>query len=131
MPRFTAAGIGVLVVAVLVAVALAIAGGPGSQVAVDEQDGPVGGTACSGAATIEGTLDSNASWVITGSTATQGRHVVWPNGYAARQTSNGLQLLNQDGRVVARVGDHVVIAGSDGPDERWLACRDTPAVVAP
>lgn len=131
MPRFVFVGSGVAVIALLVAVAWNLAGGSTTLVGVDTQDGPVGGIACAASATIEGTLDDNASWLITGSMATDGRHVVWPNGYAARQTSAGLELLNADGAVVARVGDRVRVAGSEGTDGRWFACADTPAELAP
>jgi hypothetical protein len=131
MSRFASAGIVALVAAVLVAVGWSVAGGSGTLVAVDVQDGPRGGSPCADAATIEGTLDSNASWVISGSAATVGWHVVWPNGYAARQTSAGLELLNADGAAVARVGDRVRVAGSEGSGGRWFACADAPAVLAP
>lgn len=39
-------------------------------------------------------------------------HVVWPNGYSARQEQDGIVLLDPSGRVVAHQGEYISSAGS-------------------
>ncbi len=133
MRKITPAGL--IVLALLAAGCAANAGESATSYAVAVQDGPRGGTACGGTTTIEGTLASTKRWLIgltpVGADAGTIRGVLWPRGYAARATGPSLELVNQDGRAVATVGDRVRIGGRDGVDGVWLACRDTPAVVSP
>lgn len=119
--------------ALIVAGCSANAPGSGTLVQITTQDGPRGGSACSGLTTIEGTLAGNGDRVFTAAAGASsgGVGIAWPNGYAARQAGSVIELMNQDGHVVARVGDRVRIAVTDRIGGRWFACRDTPAVVSP
>lgn len=51
----------------------------------------------------------------------------WPNGYVAREGPDGLELLDADGRVVAREGDAVRLGGGGDGDTFWTC--SSPEVV--
>ncbi len=82
------------------------------------------------AALLQGVLVADARWVVgvrdPGSDAV--RHVIWPFGFAVRREGDGVALLDQAGRVVARTGDKVKIGGGFDGDQTWLACPDAISV---
>ena len=47
--------------------------------------------------------------------------VMWPNGYQARRSGSEIEVLDQSGRVVARTGTSIHIAGGS-TEEYWAAC---------
>jgi hypothetical protein len=55
--------------------------------------------------------------------------VVWPHGWVAVDQDNTRAVANDQGDVVARVGDQVAIGGGLGAGDRWYTCGEvTPAV---
>jgi hypothetical protein len=46
--------------------------------------------------------------------------VAWPHGWAARDVDGTRELLDDDGRVVAREGDHVSAGGGSYPPRDWF-----------
>jgi len=50
--------------------------------------------------------------------------VTWPFGYSTRLDFGGLALVDENGAVVAHVGDTVELGG--GGDDFWIACGLTP-----
>jgi hypothetical protein len=47
--------------------------------------------------------------------------VEWPFGYTARDEAGRIALLDEGGRVVAHVGDEILVGGGFGTDV-WYAC---------
>jgi hypothetical protein len=47
--------------------------------------------------------------------------VEWPFGYSARMESGRIALLDEAGKVVARVGDEITVGGGFG-NQFWHAC---------
>jgi hypothetical protein len=84
--------------------------------------GPPGPTACM-TALLSGSLvaDARLGIAIAGSDGTLVK-VRWPSGYVGRQTGSVVELLDGEGRVVARVGDHVETGGGLGVGDWWYAC---------
>jgi hypothetical protein len=50
--------------------------------------------------------------------------VIWPNGYSARRDSDGIVLLDRSGKIVAREGDRVAMAGVETADHVQHPCYD-------
>ena len=55
--------------------------------------------------------------------------VLWPFGYSARRGVSGIELVDDQGAVVAREGDFVEIGGSLGANDFWTACPGSVTVV--
>ncbi len=55
--------------------------------------------------------------------------VLWPFGYAARRGVSGVELVDDEGGVIAREGDFVEMGGGLGANDVWGACRGTVTVV--
>src|SRR4051812_5317999 len=93
------------------------------------RDGPPGGGPCP-SATIEGTLVVNEAGLglYTGAVT---RPVRWPPGYVGGRSGSQIALLDENGSVLARVGDGLLLGGEHPPFDAnlWDACR--PIVVAP
>jgi hypothetical protein len=71
---------------------------------------------------IEGQLiqDANAgSAVMAGNIFMRIR---WPFGYSGRRAAGEVEILDQQGRVVARTGTHVRLGGGEIERGIWLAC---------
>jgi hypothetical protein len=82
------------------------------------------------AALLAGTLVRDETDGVAVETADRQRErVVWPYGYAARESAGGLQLLDANGQVVATEGDRLHIGGGEIADGQWAACPSDIAVV--
>jgi hypothetical protein len=113
----------------LVAVALMLGGCAGApeptavlfQVPT-QQPPPPGGAVCMDALN-SGTLVADARWGIAlGEGDAPTLQVMWPTGYVGRRTADGaVELLDENGVVVGRVGDKVTIGGGHTGDA-WWAC---------
>jgi hypothetical protein len=57
--------------------------------------------------------------------------VIWPAGWSAQRDASGLVLIDSDGVVVAREGDHVLLGGGEDPLGDWRTCDDLHLVVLP
>ena len=69
-----------------------------------------------------GTLVADARWGIAlGQQGSPTMQVMWPAGYAGRQTADAVELLDEKGVVVGRVGDKVTIAGGH-TGNAWWSC---------
>jgi hypothetical protein len=74
-------------------------------------------------ALASGTLVADARWgVALGSSDGPTIQVVWPAGFGARLVDDRIELLDERGVVVGRVGDVVTIAGGMGAGNAWFAC---------
>lgn len=76
------------------------------------------------AALIEGQLIQDASAgsaVMVGSTSMRIR---WPVGYSGRRAAGEVEILDQQGRVVARTGTRIRLGGGEMEPGVWLACPD-------
>lgn len=63
-------------------------------------------------ALLEGTLIAHADWgVAVGGQNAAPQLVFWPNGWSARLTDEGADLVDRQGHVVAHTGDRVRAAG--------------------
>lgn len=84
---------------------------------------PPGTPAACMAALIEGTLVADDRWGIA-LRGTDGGviKVVWPHGYVARRTEDGMVLLDAAGIVVGRAGQHVSLGGGMPDGTTWVAC---------
>jgi hypothetical protein len=129
MRNVLAAGFGLVVL--IAAGCSAVPGGSATFLRLSVQDGPRGGSACSGSTTIEGMLSGNGDRVVPATSGANAVVIVWPNGYQARQTPSAVELLDQDGHVVAKVGERVRVAVTDSVEGHWFACANTPAVLSP
>lgn len=76
------------------------------------------------ASLLVGTLVAHDTWGIAVETDTDSEVQMawWPHGWSARRDGDGLELLDEDGQVVAREGDQVEIGGGERPDGSWWAC---------
>jgi hypothetical protein len=82
------------------------------------------------AALLAGTLVRDETDGVAVETADRQRErVVWPYGYAARESAGGLQLLDANGQVVATEGDSLHVGGGEIADGQWAACPSDIAVV--
>ena len=64
-------------------------------------------------ALLEGTLKlSNQCLVVEADYDAPHYTPVWPYGYGYRQVSDSIEIINSAGKVVARVGEHISVAGS-------------------
>ncbi len=82
------------------------------------------------AALLAGTLVRDETDGVAVETADRQRErVVWPYGYAARESAGGLQLLDANGQVVATEGDRLHVGGGEIADGQWAACPSDIAVV--
>ena len=54
--------------------------------------------------------------------------VIWPFGYTARDDVGRVALVDETGRVVAHVGDEIMLGGGFGVDA-WHACGPVSLVV--
>jgi hypothetical protein len=52
--------------------------------------------------------------------------VLWPDGFAARRVLGVIEVLDQDGRVIARTGQSYVFAGGYG-ENGWRGCETVTA----
>ena len=52
------------------------------------------------------------------------RGILWPHGYSARYELGGIVLINPSGRIVAREGDDVVMAGFTSDDRISHPCNE-------
>ena len=50
--------------------------------------------------------------------------VIWPHGWVAVDQDGMRILLNERGDPIARVGDHLQLAGGMVENDRWLACGE-------
>jgi hypothetical protein len=74
------------------------------------------------AALIEGQLvqDANAgSAIVAGDILMRIR---WPIGYSGRRAAGEVEILDEQGRAVARTGTHVRLGGGEMERGIWLAC---------
>jgi hypothetical protein len=62
-------------------------------------------------ALLSGTLTAHPAWGVAVSGGNVPQLVFWPNGWSAERTDDGANLIDQEGRVVARTGDDVRAAG--------------------
>jgi hypothetical protein len=53
--------------------------------------------------------------------------MLWPFGYSARRDVSGIALIDDKGRLVAREGEMVHMAGGLGANDVWGACPGTVA----
>jgi hypothetical protein len=113
----------------IAALALALAGCVGSSapeveyIGVPTQGAPAGGMNACMDALAGGTLVDDPRWGIALAQDDGTRmQVVWPAGYVARRTDGLLELVDADGKTVARGGDRVTVAGGTGLGEAWWAC---------
>jgi hypothetical protein len=89
---------------------------------VSPQPPPAGVAACMDAL-ASGELVADARWgVALGQVDGPTIQVMWPAGYSARQMAGMIELLDERGVVVARVGDAVTIGGGFGAGNAWWAC---------
>ena len=90
---------------------------------VPVQAPPAGGVVACMDALASGRLVADARWgVALGQVAGPTIQVVWPAGFSARQVDGRIELLDERGAVVGRVGDVVTVAGGMGAGEAWFAC---------
>ena len=69
-----------------------------------------------------GTLAANnASGLGINSAGGEQMAVEWPFGYAARNNLGAIELLDETGKVVAKVGDEITVGGGFG-NQFWHAC---------
>jgi hypothetical protein len=71
---------------------------------------------------IQGQLiqDANAgSAILAGNIL---KRVRWPFGYSGRRAAGEVEILDQQGQVVARTGAHVRLGGGEIERGIWLAC---------
>lgn len=89
---------------------------------VPVQPPPAGRVACMDAL-ASGRLVADARWGVALAPA-DGRtiQVVWPAGFGARQVDGRIELLDERGAVVGRVGDVVTVTGGMGLRDAWIAC---------
>jgi len=83
------------------------------------------------AALIEGELIENQTWglILRDSSGTE-RVVMWPSGYSGRRNGR-VELVDEDGVVVAQVGDRVRLEGGEDITHAWIVCSDRrPIVIA-
>lgn len=45
--------------------------------------------------------------------------IIWPNGYSLDMEGDEIKILDEDGQVVARVGDNISVAGGE---DGWISC---------
>lgn len=132
-----AGGVGLMVVIVLGGIGLAMratmqtsgGGGPrdGDLIAIPTAEPVVAdeGTVCLDAAN-GGRLAAHPQWgiaVVSGGSGPQ--RMIWPNGYVARIAGDRLELLDGEGEVVARTGDHIQVGGGEttiGGVQGWIVC---------
>ena len=89
---------------------------------VSTQPPPAGFAACMDAL-ASGELVADARWgVALGQIDGPTIQVMWPAGYSARQVAGRIELLDERGSLVARVGDAVTIGGGFGAGNAWWAC---------
>ena len=50
-------------------------------------------------------------------------HVLWPNGYYARQVADEIVLVDPEGHDVGRVGDSVRLGGGQWGRDGWRVCE--------
>lgn len=101
----------------------------GNTVPLHTATGPV--QACDGAIT-SGRLTNNrpnglALQAPDGATTL----VLWPFGYSTRGFVGSMELVDDQGRVIAREGDNVEVGGGMGGDGFFAACAGTIRVVPP
>lgn len=74
-------------------------------------------------ALASGVLVADARWGIAlGQTNAPTLQVIWPKGYVGRQVDGVVELLDEQGVVVGRVGEAVTIAGGMGAGDAWWTC---------
>ena len=82
---------------------------------------PPGGAVCMDALN-SGTLVADARWGIAlGQEGAPTMQVMWPSGYFGRRTAAAVELLDEKGVVVGRVGNRVTIGGGHSGNA-WWAC---------
>jgi hypothetical protein len=81
----------------------------------------LGPVACP-AALLEGTLVAHeeVGMAVEGEFGRAPAIVVWPHGWAARDVDGVRELLDAEGRVVAREGDFVSAGGGSFPPNDWF-----------
>jgi len=87
-----------------------------TDAAVAGGNGPV---VCNGAL-LSGQLVAHPEWHLAVAGGDGPQLVFWPNGYSGLIADDGIELLDADGGVVARTGDHIEAGGGmtmiDGRD---------------
>jgi hypothetical protein len=56
-------------------------------------------------------------------------HVYWPFGFTARPDGDRIALVDEQGRIVAHVGDVIGMVGGYGADDGWYACQFQPVTM--
>jgi hypothetical protein len=69
---------------------------------------------------------SGLGWADTPGHMTHGS---WPFGYTAHLIDDRLELVDGQGRIVARVGDVIGMTGGFVTDDDWSACQSEPITV--
>ena len=82
------------------------------------------------AAAIDGVLlgDETSGFVLLESSGLV-QVVIWPHGYVGRKTAAGRELVDGEGKVVARERDHVLLGGGEWPGQGWKACAGVVAIL--
>ena len=111
----------------LLATACSAAAPSGSQpmlVAIPTAEPPTGQLACMDAL-LTGRLvaDEDTGVAIQAADGTK-IVVVWPHGWVAVDQDNTRAVVNDEGNLVARVGDQVAIGGGLGAGDRWYTCGE-------
>ena len=121
-----------LCLAALVLTGCVAAGEPSVEyIGVPTQPAEPGGGACMDAL-AGGTIVDDPRWGIALAQNDGSRlEVVWPAGYVARRSGSVLELVDGDGRAVARAGDRVTVAGGMGAGDAWWACGAPQLAAAP
>lgn len=102
----------------------------GCPVPLLTQPTPHPGQACE-ASRIGGLLIANDVYglAIMGDGGFKG--VIWPNGYSARRDPGGIVLLDRSGKIVAREGDRIAMAGVETEDHVQHPCYDPDLTISP
>jgi len=96
---------------------------PGEAVPLLTQPSPHPGEVCL-AARISGVLTADPTYGLGLWRNGAVRGILWPHGYSARYELGGIVLINPSGRIVAREGDDVVMAGFTSDDRISHPCNE-------
>ena len=94
------------------------------------QPSPHPGEACE-AARIGGVLTADADWGLGLKSYSTVDGVLWPFGYSARREPVGIVLVDRSGRIVAREGDRIAMAGFQSDDRVNHPCYEPDLEVVP
>lgn len=83
------------------------------------------------AARIGGVLTADATWGLGLKSYSTVDGVLWPFGYSARREPGGIVLLDRSGRIVAREGERIAMAGFQSDDRVNHPCFEPDIELVP